>query len=241
MNNLEVKGLTKSFGGLVAVNRVNFSIEEGEIFGMIGPNGSGKTTLFNLITGFYQRDEGTITFKGEDITNLRTDQICKRGIARTFQIAKPFPQITVLQNVTMGALNRMKDVNAAKKLAMEILEFTGLGKKRDQMGQSLTTPERKRLELAKALATEPKLLLLDEVMSGLTLKEREEVIALIRKINRQGITIFVIEHVMKAIMPLSHRIMVLNYGEKITTGTPLEICKDQQVIKAYLGKEYKFA
>jgi branched-chain amino acid transport system ATP-binding protein len=241
MSILEVKGLTRSFGGLVAVNGVDFDIEEGEIFGMIGPNGSGKTTIFNLITSFYPKDKGTIIFKKEDITNLRTDQICKRGVSRTFQIAKPLLQITVLQNVAIGALNRAKDVITAKRLAMEILEFTGLGKKRDQLAQNLSTPERKRLELAKALATEPKLLLLDEVMSGLTLKEREETMTLIRNINRQGITIFVIEHVMKAIMPLSHRIIVLNYGEKIAIGTPLEISKDQRVVKAYLGKEYQFA
>lgn len=238
---LEVNNLTKSFGGLVAVNNVDFSIAEGEILGMIGPNGAGKTTVFNLITGFYPKDKGTVHFQGEDITSLRPDQICKNGITRTFQIVKPFSHITVLQNVLVGALNRIRDVNKAKELAMEALEFIGLDKKKDQMATSLSPPERKRLELARALATRPKLVLLDEVMAALRTKEIEEIIRLIRDTNKRGITIFLIEHVMKVIMSLSDRIIVLNHGEKIATGTPLEISKDQSVIKAYLGKEYRFA
>jgi branched-chain amino acid transport system ATP-binding protein len=238
---LEVNNLTKRFGGLVAVHAVDFNIEEGEILGMIGPNGAGKTTVFHLITGFYPKDSGTVHFRGEDITKLRPDQICKNGMTRTFQVVKPFSHITVLQNVLVGALNRIKDVNKAKKLAMEAIEFVGLDKKKDQMATNLSPPERKRLELARALATQPNLILLDEVMAGLRAKEIEEIIRLIHDINRKGITIFVIEHVMKVIMSLSNRIIVLNYGEKIATGTPLEISKDQGVIKAYLGKEYHFA
>jgi len=241
MSLLEMKKVKKAFGGLIAISNVDIYLEKGEILGMIGPNGAGKTTIFNIISGFYQCDEGKIRFKGEDITNCSPDEICKKGIARTFQVVKPFTNLTVLQNVMIGALNRVKDVSEARKTALEILKYTMLDKRTDQLAGNLSTPERKRLELAKALATKPDLILLDEVAAGLNAKETKEVIRLIHDINKKGITIFVIEHVMKAIMNLSHRIVVLNNGEKISSGTPLEISKDQKVIKAYLGKEYSIA
>lgn len=241
MTLLNVKKLTKHFGGLAAVSEVDFYVRRGEILGMIGPNGAGKTSIFNLITGFYACDEGEIIFEGEDIRRLRPDQICKKGITRTFQIVRPFVGITVFRNVLVGALNRARNMDEAKMMSAEVIEFTGLDERKKQIAANLSTPERKRLELAKALATQPKLILLDEVAAGLNPRETEEVIMLIREINKRGITILVIEHVMKAIMSLSDRVIVLNHGKMIATGTPLEISKNQQVIKAYLGKEYRFA
>ncbi len=236
---LEATGLTKNFGGVTAINNVSFSIEENEILGMLGPNGAGKTTLFNLISGFHKVSAGTIVFNDTEITGRRPDKICQIGIARTFQITRPFPDLTCLQNVMVGAFNTVNDVDRAEAIAEETLDFIGMASKKNKIAGLLSVPERKRLETARALATKPKLLLLDEVMAGLTPAESEEMIQLILKIKESGITIFLIEHVMKAIMTLSNRLIVLNYGEKIASGSSREIAADQNVIKAYLGKEFK--
>jgi branched-chain amino acid transport system ATP-binding protein len=237
---LDIESISKRFGGLVAINRVSLQIHSGEILGLIGPNGAGKTTLFNLITGFYPLDAGEIYFLGERITRLKPHQCCRLGIGRTFQIDKAFEKRDVLYNVTVGALPRLGKVLSAQKEALEILSFVGLGEKKYQLAGSLTIADRKRLEIAKALATGPKLLLLDEVMAGLTPKEIEDAIGLIQRIRGAGTTIFMIEHVMQVIMNLSNRIMILHYGEKIGEGSPQEIAKDKRVIEAYLGEEYVF-
>ncbi|HHY38454.1 MAG TPA: ABC transporter ATP-binding protein [Clostridia bacterium] len=238
---LSVKGLTKRFGGLLAVNRLDLSIEAGEILGLIGPNGAGKTTVFNVINGFYPADEGEIEFEGTSISRLKPDAICKKGIARAFQIVKPFGDMTVLDNTIVGALARTGDLKKAAREALDVLDSVGLWDKKDVLARSLTIADRKRLELARALATKPKLLLLDEVMAGLNPKEVEETVALVRKIRESGVTIFLIEHVMQAVMNLSERIVVLHHGSKIMEGRPQEVANDERVIKAYLGEEYTFA
>jgi branched-chain amino acid transport system ATP-binding protein len=237
---LDIQSVTKRFGGLCAIHNVSLSIHSGEIMGLIGPNGAGKTTLFNLISGFYPVDSGDILFQEEKITNLPPYECCRKGIGRTFQNVKTFPHHDVLYNVTVAALPRMKTVKAAKEAAREILSFVSLSGKKNQLGSSLTLAERKRLEIAKALATRPKLLLLDEVTAGLNPTEMEEALGLIRKIRDDGMTIFLIEHVMQVIMNLSDRIAIIHYGEKISEGSPREMAKDQRVIEAYLGKEYVF-
>jgi len=235
---LELKGVSKNFGGLKAVSQVSLTLEEGEILGIIGPNGAGKTTLFNTITGFYKPDEGEIWFKGEKLIDLKPHQICKRGMVRTFQIVKPFLELTTLDNVMIAALNRTKHIHEATEKALRTIEMVGLKDKAQTLATGLTLPHRKRLELARALATEPKLLLLDEVMAGLTPTEVDELIRLLKEINRQGITILLIEHVMRGVMALSQRVIVLNYGQKIAEGIPEEVVKNRQVIDAYLGEEF---
>ena len=208
--------------------------------GLIGPNGAGKTTLFNLITGFYPIDSGDIHFLGKRISGLKPHQCCRMGIGRTFQTDKAFEKRDVLYNVTVGALPRLGKVSLAEKEASNIISFVGLGEKKYQLAGALTIADRKRLEIAKALATGPKLLLLDEVMAGLTPKEIEDAISLIHKIQGAGTSIFMIEHVMQVIMSLSNRIAILHYGEKIGEGLPQQIAKDKRVIEAYLGEEYVF-
>ena len=238
MSLLELRGVCKNFGGLRAVSRVSFGLEKDEILGIIGPNGAGKTTLFNTLTGFYRPDGGEVRFEGENLIDLKPHQICQRGMVRTFQIVKPFLQLTVLENVVVAALNRRKHVHEATSKALEAIEFVGLKEKTDTLATGLTLPHRKRLELARALATEPKLILLDEVMAGLTPTEVDELIRLLREVNHRGITILLIEHVMRGVMALSKRVIVLNYGEKIAEGVPEEVVKNRQVIEAYLGEEF---
>jgi branched-chain amino acid transport system ATP-binding protein len=233
---LEAKEITKRFGGLVAVGNLSLSVDEGQILGLIGPNGAGKTTAFNMISGFYKADEGEIIFDGKKITDLRPDQICKLGLTRTFQVVKPFPQLSVLDNVMVGAYNRTNDSKESKKKAEEIIEFLGMQDMEGMTAGSLSVAHRKRLEVAKALATDPKIILLDEAMAGLRPTETDEMIELVRQISRQGIALLLVEHVMKVIMSLAERIVVIHHGEKIAEGTPQQICQDKAVIDAYLGE-----
>jgi len=235
---IEAEKVTKRFGGLMALREVDFHIDSGEILGLIGPNGAGKTTLFNTVAGVFAPDGGRIRFNGEEINGLRPYELCGKGIARTFQITKPFLNITVLENMMVGALCKEKNIKTGQRVALEILDFVGLVGKKNLLAASLTLEDRKRLELARALATKPTLLLLDEVMAGLTAKEVEDTLHLIRRVQEEGVTIFLVEHVMKAIMAISHRVMVLHHGEKIAEGTPVEIVKNQRVIDAYLGQSY---
>lgn len=235
---LEVNGLTKQFSGLMAVKDVDFCVRTGEILGLIGPNGAGKTTLFNLISGFLKPTKGKISFKGKDLKGVTPPGVCRLGITRTFQIVKPLPQLTVLENVMVGAFSKISDAKEAKKLALDTLEFTGQIQYKNSLGSSLTLGMRKRLEVSRALATQPDLLLLDECMAGLNSKEIAEAVHLIMQIRERGITLVVIEHVMKAIMSISDRIVVINYGEKIMEGMPEAVCNDPGVIQAYLGADY---
>ena len=235
---LSVAGVTKRFRGLVAVDNASLEVEAGSVFAVIGPNGAGKTTLFNLIAGVYAPDGGTISFEGQRIEGHSPDEICRRGLARTFQIVRPFPGLTVLENATIGALLRAGGVDAAREQAGDVLRRLDLWDKRHQRAGSLTLPDRKRLEVARALATKPKLLLLDEVMAGLRPAETDQAVATLRAINREdGVTIVMIEHVMRAVMALADRVHVLNHGASIAEGPPLEVTQNPQVIHSYLGAE----
>lgn len=238
MSILSANNLTKRFGGLTAVGNLSFELEEGEVLGLIGPNGAGKTTVFNCLSGFLPPDEGEIYFEQKRLNRLQPFQISQRGMVRTFQIVKPFLTISVLDNVMVGALAKEKSTARAKNKSLEIIEFVGLSGWVHKEAQGLPLPLRKRLELARALATRPKVLLLDEVMAGLNPTEVDALVALLKEINRRGISILLIEHVMRGVMALSQRVIVINYGVKIAEGAPEDVVRDEEVIEAYLGKEF---
>ena len=235
---LELRTISKTFRGLRAVSQVSFNVEENSIVALIGPNGAGKTTLFNVVAGVFSPEDGEIHFNGTRIDGLRPDQVCAAGVGRTFQIVKPFAGLTVLDNVVVGALHRVPDVKRARQHAESILDTIGLGAKRDFPAHTLTLPERKRLEIARALATQPKLLLLDEVLAGLRPTECDEMVAILRALNqRDGISILIVEHVMRAVMALAHKVVVLHHGEVIAQGSPEQIVCEPAVVESYLGED----
>jgi len=234
---LSVAGVSKRFRGLVAVDRASFEVARGEIFAVIGPNGAGKTTLFSMIAGALKPDEGALAFQDEYIDGLRPDEICRRGIARTFQIVRPFPALTVEDNVMIGALLRTADTIQARAKVHDVMRQLDLFAKRARPAKSLTLPDRKRLEVARALATAPQMLLLDEVMAGLRPTETDRIVAILRELNAQGLTILLIEHVMRAVMALATRVLVLHHGAPIALGSPAEVVREPAVISSYLGAE----
>jgi branched-chain amino acid transport system ATP-binding protein len=235
---LELAHLSKKFNGLRAVEDVSFTVPEGTIVGLIGPNGAGKTTCFNLVAGVYRPDAGEVRLDGKRIDGWRPDQVCRAGVGRTFQLVKPFAGLSVMENVIVGALNASAGVREAREKSRLIVEQLGLAAKRDQAASSLTLPERKCLEVARALATDPRVLLLDEVMAGLRPTEMDHMVSLFRELNTKlGLTILLIEHVMRAVMALSGRIVVLHHGEVIAAGTPAEVTRDPAVLECYLGEE----
>jgi branched-chain amino acid transport system ATP-binding protein len=235
---LSLDNVSKRFRGLVAVDRLSFEIEQGGIFAVIGPNGAGKTTLFNMIAGVIAPDSGAIAFAGERIDGLASDRICRRGIGRTFQIVRPFPALSVEDNVIVGALLHRRRVPDARAYTHDVLRRLDLYDKRAQRASSLTLPDRKRLEMARALATDPKLLLLDEVMAGLRPTETDHMVAILKELNRDtGLTILLIEHVMRAVMALAGRILVMHHGAAIAQGAPGEVVRERAVIESYLGAE----
>ena len=235
---LEVKNLTKYFGGLAAVRDLSFRVEKGQIFGLIGPNGAGKTTVFNMINGFYPPSSGDVLYQGKPITGLKPNVVCKKGIARTFQVVKPLSRMTVLENVMASAFCRVNSIEEAREEAIKTMEFCGMTHRKDFLAKSLTIGDRKRLEITRAMATRPVVLLLDETAAGLNPTELDQAIALIRKIRDQGVTILIVEHIMKVIMSISDRIHAINYGQTIAEGTPQEVANNQAVIEAYLGEAY---
>jgi branched-chain amino acid transport system ATP-binding protein len=238
MQILNVEGLTKEFGGLRAVDTLSLSIDKGQILGLIGPNGAGKSTAFNCIAGVYAPTQGSISFDGKTITGQKPWTLCKKGLARTFQIVKPFASKSVLYNVMVGSFATTSKRSVASEKAVAVLESLDFADKKEMRAGNLTIADRKRLEIARALATEPQLLLLDEVMAGLRPSEVDDMVEILKGLRDNGITIFVIEHIMRAIMALSDRIVVIQFGKKIAEGIPAEIANDENVIKAYLGEDY---
>jgi branched-chain amino acid transport system ATP-binding protein len=238
---LELDAITKRFGGLTAVGEVSFRATQGEILGIIGPNGAGKTTLFNVISGFYPPDGGRVLLDGRDVSKLPAHQICALGLCRTFQLVKPFGNLSVEDNVMVGALTRLTSVAAAREEARRVVALCRLGTFAGTAARSLPIGIRKRLEVARALATKPRLLLLDEVMAGLNATELGEMITLIRALHAEGLGLIIIEHIMAAMMRLAHRIVVLHHGEKIAEGPPESIARDPRVVDAYLGEEFVLA
>lgn len=235
---LVVKGLSKAFGGLRAVQDVSFTVKENETVALIGPNGAGKTTSFHLITGFHRADSGSVLAFGQEIAGLRPHDVCALGLARTFQVAKPFGAMTVLANVMTGAFLRDRHVAAARERAREAVAFVGLSAREQTPAKDLTTIDQRRLEMARALATQPRILLLDEVMAGLNPAEIDQAVALVGKLSERGLTIVIVEHVMRAIMAVARHIVVLDHGQKIAEGAPKEIVENPEVIRAYLGSGY---